>query len=199
MEENKLDRRTARQTACAARAGRCVPERFSPRTPLAGDLQREFDGKDAPAVEACARRVKVAGRMLLKRGQGKVSFVQIQDMSGRVQLFIQADAIGETYEAFKSWDVGDIVGAEGLLMRTKTGELSVKVQKLQLLTKSLRPLPDKWHGLADVEQRYRQRYVDLIVTPESRAVFALRAHLIRFIRDFFEGLHSGVLSKSKRR
>ena len=109
---------------------------------------------------------------MAKRVMGKASFVQIQDMSGRIQLFLQQTALGDAYEAFKGWDVGDIVGAEGTLMRTKTGELSVKADALRLLTKSLRPLPDKWHGLADVEQRYRQRYVDLIVTPESRSVFA---------------------------
>ncbi len=106
---------------------------------------------------------------------GKASFVQIQDESGRIQLFLQANALGETYDAFKGWDVGDIVGAEGALTRTRTGELSVKADALRLLTKSLRPLPDKWHGLSDVEQRYRQRYVDLIVTPEAREVFVKRS------------------------
>jgi lysyl-tRNA synthetase class 2 len=130
--------------------------------------------------------VRVAGRLLAKRVMGKASFVQIQDMSGRIQLFLQESALGESYEAFKSWDVGDIVAAEGLLMRTRTGELSVKAQSLRLLTKSLRPLPDKWHGLADVEQRYRQRYVDLIITPEARRVFALRSAVVRFIRQWLE-------------
>ncbi|MES1153649.1 MAG: OB-fold nucleic acid binding domain-containing protein, partial [Rhodanobacter sp.] len=137
---------------------------------FAGDLQAEFADKDvhtAEAVEAAVRRVKMAGRIVLKRVQGKVSFVQLQDFSGRVQLFIHQGTVGEIYEAFKGWDVGDIVGAEGVLMRTKTGELSVRVDHLRLLTKSLRPLPDKFHGLADVEQRYRQRYVDLIVTEEA--------------------------------
>ena len=166
--------------------GVAFPNDFHPDA-FAGDLQHEFDGQDSAAIETIARRVKVAGRMLLKRGQGKVSFVQIQDMSGRIQLFVQANAVGDTYEAFKAWDVGDIVGAEGALMRTKTGELSVKVENLRLLTKSLRPLPDKWHGLADVEVRYRQRYVDLIVTPEARRVFLLRSRMIRCIRDYLEG------------
>jgi lysyl-tRNA synthetase, class II len=124
---------------------------------------------------------------VLKRVQGKVSFVQVQDFTGRIQLFIHQGTVGEaTYEAFKSWDVGDIVGAEGLLMRTKTGELSVKVQTLRLLTKSLRPLPDKWHGLADVEQRYRQRYVDLIVTEEARRTFMLRSKVIGYMRKWLE-------------
>ena len=117
---------------------------------------------------------------------GKASFAQLQDHTGRIQLFLQKDALGDTYDAFKGWDVGDIVGAEGILMRTKTGELSVKVDALRLLTKSLRPLPDKWHGLADVEQRYRQRYVDLIVTPEARDAFRKRSAIIGFIRQWLE-------------
>ncbi|MCE7950830.1 MAG: lysine--tRNA ligase [Xanthomonadales bacterium PRO7] len=190
QEENKPDANRLvaerREKLRALRAhGIAFPNDFHPDA-FAGDLQHEFDGKDAAAIEAAARRVKVAGRMLLKRGQGKVSFVQIQDMTGRIQLFVQANAIGDAYEAFKGWDVGDIVGAEGPLMRTKTGELSVKVESLRLLTKSLRPLPDKWHGLADVEQRYRQRYVDLIVTPEARRAFELRSRAIGFIRQWME-------------
>ena len=157
---------------------------------FAGDLQAEFEDKDvhtAESIEAIARRVKVAGRIMLKRDQGKVAFVPVQDFTGRIQLFIHQGTVGEeTYKAFKTWDVGDIVGAEGVLMRTKTGELSVKVDKLRLLTKSLRPLPDKFHGLADVEQRYRQRYVDLIVTEEARRTFALRSRIIGYMRQWLE-------------
>jgi len=156
---------------------------------FAGDLQAEFADRDvhtAEAVEAAARRVKMAGRIVLKRVQGKVSFVQLQDFSGRIQLFIHQGTVGEAYEAFKGWDVGDIVGAEGVLMRTKTGELSVRVDNLRLLTKSLRPLPDKFHGLADVEQRYRQRYVDLIVTEEARRTFMLRSKIIGYMRQWLE-------------
>jgi lysyl-tRNA synthetase class 2 len=185
QDENKLIAERRDKLRALRTQGIAFPNDFQPDA-FAGDLQREFDCKDAAAVEVAARRVKVAGRMLLKRGQGKVSFVQIQDMTGRIQLFVQSNAVGETYEAFKSWDVGDIVGVEGPLMRTKTGELSVKVEQLRLLTKSLRPLPDKWHGLADVEQRYRQRYVDLIVTPEARRTFELRSRVIRFIRQWLE-------------
>ena len=154
LDENKLIAERREKLRALREQGIAFPNDFHPDA-FAGDLQQEFEGKDSAAIEAIARRVKVAGRMLLKRGQGKVSFVQIQDMSGRIQLFVQANAVGDTYEAFKAWDVGDIVGAEGVLMRTKTGELSVKVENLRLLTKSLRPLPDKWHGLADVEVRYR--------------------------------------------
>ena len=178
MDENKLIAERREKLHALRAQGIAFPNDFRPDA-FAGDLQREFDGKDAAAIEAAQRRVSVAGRLMAKRVMGKASFVQIQDMTGRIQLFLQANALGETYDAFKAWDVGDIVGAEGVLMRTKTGELSVKVDKLRLLTKSLRPLPDKWHGLADVEQRYRQRYVDLIVTPEARRVFALRSRIIR--------------------
>jgi lysyl-tRNA synthetase class 2 len=156
---------------------------------FAGDLQAEFADKEvhtAEAVEAAARRVKVAGRIVLKRVQGKVSFVQLQDFSGRIQLFIHQGTVGETYDAFKGWDVGDIAGAEGVLMRTKTGELSIRVEQLRLLTKSLRPLPDKFHGLADVEQRYRRRYVDLIVTEQARRTFALRSKIIGYMRQWLE-------------
>ncbi|HEY8011934.1 MAG TPA: lysine--tRNA ligase [Rudaea sp.] len=185
QDENKLIAERREKLRALRAQGIAFPNDFVPDA-FAGDLQQEFEGKDAAEIEAVARRVKVAGRMMLKRGQGKVSFVQIQDMSGRIQLFVQANALGDTYEAFKSWDVGDIVGAEGPLMRTKTGELSVKVETLRLLTKSLRPLPDKWHGMADIEQRYRQRYVDLIVTPESRRVFELRSRIVRHIRNFLD-------------
>ncbi len=156
---------------------------------FAGDLQSEFADKDqftAESIQALGREVAVAGRMLLKRVQGKIGFVQLQDMTGRIQLFLSAAELGESFEAFKSWDIGDILGVRGLLMRTKTGELSVKATSLRLLTKSLRPLPDKFHGLEDVEQRYRQRYVDLIVNPESRAVFQLRSRVVSQLRAFLD-------------
>ncbi|MFC4820459.1 lysine--tRNA ligase [Dokdonella ginsengisoli] len=185
VDENRLIAERREKLRALRAQGIAFPNDFAPDA-FAGDLQAEFDGRTAEEVEAVARTVKVAGRMLLKRGQGKVSFVQIQDMTGRIQLFVQANVVGEVYEAFKSWDIGDIVGAEGPLMRTKTGELSVKVEKLRLLTKSLRPLPDKWHGMADIEQRYRRRYVDLIVTPESRRVFELRSKIVRHLRNFLD-------------
>ena len=159
------------------------------RDAYAGDLQAEFEDTErwtAEALEGEGREVALAGRILLKRVMGKASFVQVQDESGRIQLFLQANALGEAYDAFKGWDVGDIVGATGVLTRTRTGELSVKVAQLRLLTKSLRPLPDKWHGLSDVEQRYRQRYVDLIVSPEARDVFVKRSRLIRAMRAWLD-------------
>jgi len=184
-DENRLIAERREKLNALRAHGIAFPNDFHPDA-FAGDLQGEFEGNDAAVIEAMARRVAVGGRLLAKRVMGKASFAQIQDMTGRIQLFLQSSTLGDTYEAFKSWDVGDIVGAQGVLMRTKTGELSVKVDKLRLLTKSLRPLPDKWHGLADVEQRYRQRYVDLIISPESRRVFALRWATIRFMRQWLE-------------
>ena len=160
------------------------------RSDYAGDLQDEYADADAwtgEALEASGRSVAIAGRLLAKRVMGKAAFATVQDMSGRIQLFLQSNALGDTYEAFKGWDVGDIVAAQGTLMRTRTGELSVKVAALRLLVKSLRPLPDKFHGLADVEQRYRQRYVDLIVTPEAREVFIARSRIVSAIRSWLDG------------
>jgi len=186
QDENKLIAERREKLRALRAQGIAFPNDFAPDA-FAGDLVTEFDGKTAEEVEAAARRVKVSGRMMSKRDTGKLAFVHIQDMTGRIQLFVQINTVGEeTYKPFKTWDIGDIVGAEGALMRTKTGELSVKVDKLRLLTKSLRPLPDKWHGMADVEQRYRQRYVDLIVTPESRRVFELRSRIVRHIRNLLD-------------
>ncbi len=159
------------------------------RTHYARDLQDDYEDADrwsSEALEATGHRIRVAGRLMAKRVMGKAAFAQIQDMTGGLQLFLQSNTLGDTYDAFKGWDVGDIVGAEGSLMRTKTGELSIKVAALRLLTKSLRPLPDKWHGLSDVEQRYRQRYVDLIVNPESREVFLTRSRIVSAIRGWLD-------------
>jgi len=133
-------------------------------------------------------RVTVAGRMMFKRVMGKASFAKLKDRSGLIQVFLQKESLGETYEEFKGWDVGDILGAEGMLFKTRTGELSIRVEKLRLLVKSLRPLPDKWHGLADVEQRYRQRYVDLIISDDSRQVFRTRTRIVQFLRSFLDAL-----------
>ena len=159
------------------------------RKHYARDLQDEYEDADrwtSETLDATGRRISVAGRLMAKRVMGKAAFAQIQDMTGGLQLFLQSNTLGDTYDAFKGWDVGDIVVAEGSLMRTKTGELSIKVDKLRLLTKSLRPLPDKWHGLSDVEQRYRQRYVDLIVNPESREVFLKRSRIVSAIRGWLD-------------
>jgi lysyl-tRNA synthetase class 2 len=185
LDENKLITERREKLRALRGQGVAFPNDFRPDA-CAGDLQLETDGVEAEVLATQARRVKIAGRLLGKRVMGKASFARVQDRTGSIQLFLQKDALGETYDAFKGWDVGDIVAAEGTLMRTKTGELSVKVDALRLLTKSLRPLPDKWHGLADVEQRYRQRYVDLIVTPEARDAFQKRSRIIGFIRQWLE-------------
>jgi lysyl-tRNA synthetase class 2 len=134
-------------------------------------------------VEA-EQKVTVAGRMMSKRRHGKLGFADLADESGQLQLFVRKDVVGEEqYEAFKLLEVGDFAGATGKVMRTKAGELSIEVRSLDLLAKSLRPLPEKWHGLQDTELRYRQRYVDLVMNPEVREVFRKRARIIQIVRD----------------
>jgi len=188
VDENSLiAERRAKLTALRGQ-GIAYPNDFR-REDFAGKLQADYvdaEAWTAEALEGNGRNVKLAGRLMAKRVMGKASFAQIQDESGRIQLFLQSTALGDVYAAFKGWDVGDIIAVEGGLTRTKTGELSVKATSIRLLTKSLRPLPDKWHGLADVEQRYRQRYVDLIVTPESREVFIKRSKIIRAMRAWLD-------------
>lgn len=187
-DEHQLIKERRAKLAQLRAAGTAFPNQFR-RNALAGDLHGYFDGKDAAALEADPVPVAVAGRVMAKRIMGKASFVQLQDATGSIQLFLQAATLGDdVYEAFKSWDVGDIIGAEGVVMRTRTGELSVKAGRIELLTKALRPLPDKWHGLADQETRFRQRYVDLIVNDEAREVFKSRTAIVRYIRQFMDAL-----------
>ena len=165
--------------------GNAFPNDFR-RTHLAADLHRDYGAKANEELEPAATKVMVAGRVMLKRVMGKASFATLQDMSGRIQLYVTNDTTGEAiHAAFKHWDLGDILGAEGTLFKTRTGELSVKVIGLRLLSKSLRPLPEKFHGLADQEQKYRQRYLDLITNPESQRVFKARSGIIQSIREFF--------------
>jgi len=165
------------------------PNNFKP-SHKAAQLHLEHSAATNESLEATPVNVSIAGRMMLKRVMGKASFATIQDGSlgevgGRIQLYVTRDAVGEElYAAFKHWDLGDIVGAEGLLMKTKTGELSVKVTSLRLLTKSLRPLPDKFHGMADQEQKYRQRYVDLITDEQARKRFVARSKAVSGLREF---------------
>jgi lysyl-tRNA synthetase, class II len=156
------------------------------RNALAGDLLTAYGEKSGEALDAAQVRVSVAGRMRAKRVMGKASFAKLEDSSGAIQVFLQQSALGEAYDDFKSWDVGDIIGAEGVLFRTKTNELSVRAERIVLLTKSLRPLPDKWHGIADTEMRYRRRYVDLIMNEESRRVFETRSAIVRYLRAFLD-------------
>ena len=174
-----------RQKLQAIRAkGVAFPNDFRPQH-LAASLHEAYDGLENEQLEQQHVSVVVAGRMMLKRVMGKASFVTIQDRSGRIQLFISKDNLGEeVYEDFKHWDMGDILGAEGVVFKTKTGELSIKVSQLRLLTKSLRPLPEKFHGLADQEMKYRQRYVDLMVSEETRNTFLARGKIISAIRQF---------------
>ncbi|MEO7243095.1 MAG: lysine--tRNA ligase [Variovorax sp.] len=160
------------------------PNDFKP-THRAAPLTAQHGGETAEALDAAAIDVRVAGRMMLKRVMGKASFATLQDTSGRIQLYVQQAAIGEeAYAQFKHWDLGDIVGAEGHVFKTRTGELSIKVSRLRMLTKSLRPLPDKFHGMADQEQKYRQRYVDLITDDAARERFVTRSRAVAALRNF---------------
>jgi lysyl-tRNA synthetase class 2 len=183
-DENQLiTERREKLAAIRAKTPVPFPNDFKPKhraLPLSqryGDLVNE-------ELEPQAVAVSVAGRLMLKRVMGKASFGTLQDATGRIQLFVTKDAVGEdAYADFKHLDMGDIVGAEGTLFRTKTGELSVRVSNLRLLTKSLRPLPDKFHGMADQEQKYRQRYVDLITDEAARARFVARSKAVSSIRS----------------
>ena len=178
QDENQIIAERRQKLGALRERGHAYPNDFR-RDALAADLHAAHGALDNATLEPQGVRVAVAGRMMLKRVMGKACFATLQDMSGRIQLYVTLDGVGAaTLDAFKHWDLGDIVGATGTLFRTKTGELSVRVSNLRLLTKSLRPLPDKFHGLADVEQRYRQRYVDLIVTEEARRTFVLRSRII---------------------
>lgn len=184
VDENKLIAERREKLRALREAGIAYPNDFRP-THHAGELQTQYAETDKDALEATALDVAIAGRMMLKRVMGKASFATVRDGSGQIQFFVTPADVGEqTYEAFKKWDLGDIVAAKGVLFRTNKGELSVRCTELRLLSKALRPLPDKVHGLADQETRYRQRYVDLIVTPEARNTFVARTKAISSIRKF---------------
>lgn len=158
------------------------------RTHLAQELLDSYDQFTKEELEEKTDQVTIAGRMMTKRGKGKAGFAHIQDLSGQIQLYIRKDAVGEeAYELFQSTDLGDIVGITGVMFKTKVGELSVKAAEFQLLTKSLRPLPEKYHGLKDIEQRYRQRYLDLITNLDSRETFVLRSKIIQSMRRYLDG------------
>ena len=166
--------------------GNAFPNDFR-RDVMAGELHAEYNEKTNEELEATPVRVKVAGRMMSQRVMGKASFANLRDMSGTIQLFVTRDVLAEGFynEQFKKWDIGDIIAAEGVLFKTKTGELSVKVDDIRLLTKSLRPLPEKWHGLSDQETKYRQRYVDLIMNETTRDTFRVRSQVVDYMRRFF--------------
>lgn len=169
--------------------GNAYPNDFA-RHDLAKDLHNAYEQLDHDALESKSVSVTVAGRMMTRRLMGKASFLNLQDVSGQIQVYLKSSDLPEgVYEAFKSWDLGDILGVEGTLFKTKTGELSVKAKSVRLLTKALRPLPDKYHGLTDQEARYRQRYLDLLVNEKSRQTFILRSKIVQCIREFFTQHH----------
>ena len=172
-------------------AGWNYPNHFR-RDALAASLLADHGGKEQAELDHKNVRVKIAGRMMTRRVMGKAAFAHLQDMSGRMQIYVRRDDVPEgQYDAFKHWDLGDILGAEGRLFKTKTGELSVHIDHVELLAKSLRPLPEKYHGLTDHELRYRQRYLDLITNEETRRTFALRTAAIDFMRAYLK--HEGFL------
>ena len=189
QDENKLiaerrEKLKALRESSKANGGVAFPNDFKPEHRAAA-LIAEHSDKDAEALDAAAVAVSVAGRMMLKRVMGKASFATVQDATGRIQAYVTRDAVGEeVYADFKKWDLGDIISVEGQLMKTKTGELSIKATKIRLLTKSLRPMPDKFHGMADLEQKVRQRYVDLMTDEEARKRFVARSKAVAGIRDF---------------
>ena len=189
QDENKLiaerrEKLKALREAQRQGKGVAVPNDFKPADRAAA-LTAAHEATETEALEAQAVAVSVGGRMMLKRVMGKASFATIQDATGRIQLYVTRDAVGEdVYADFKKWDLGDIIGAEGTLMKTKTGELSIKVTKIRMLTKSLRPMPDKFHGMADLEQKVRQRYVDLMTDEDARKRFVARSKAVAGIREF---------------
>lgn len=184
QDENRYIAQRRDKLAQLRAAGQAYPNQFE-REHLAADLAAEFAELTREELESKSIEVSLAGRMMFKRVMGKASFAQLRDMSGTMQIFVQRDAIGEAaYEAFKHSDIGDIYGVGGVLFQTKTGELTIKVKSIELLTKSLRPLPEKYRGLTDQELKYRRRYVDLIMNDDSRRVFAIRSQSINFIRQY---------------
>ena len=156
-------------------------------THVADDVHKAHADDDKDALESIDSSYVIAGRIMAQRDFGKAAFIQLQDRSGRLQVYVAKQQVGdEVYDAFRKFDVGDIVGVEGTPFRTKTDELSLRASSIRILTKSLQPLPEKWHGLTDVETRYRQRYVDLIVNPDVREVFRKRTEIIRLIREYMQ-------------
>ena len=185
QDANQIIEERRTKLAALREAGIAFPNDFR-RNNLASDLHKEHGNQSNDILEKDPVSVEVAGRMILKRVMGKASFATIQDMSGHIQLYITNDITGESvHAAFKHFDLGDILGAHGILFITKSGELTVRVKGLHLLTKSLRPLPEKFHGLTDQEQKYRQRYLDLISNEDTRRVFLTRSKIIQSVRDFF--------------
>ena len=186
QDENKLIAERRKKLDALREGGIPYPNDFH-RNALADELHHMYGGHENETLEKENVEVSVAGRMMVKRVMGKASFIKLQDRSGQIQIRVERDRLAEgVYADFKKWDVGDIVGATGVLFKTNTGELTVRADEIRLLTKSLRPLPDKFHGLADQETRYRQRYVDLIMNEASRDVFLKRSAIVQYIRAFLD-------------
>ena len=184
QDENQIIAERRAKLGELRKAGNAFPNDFD-RAHFAGDLHFAHDAKSKEDLEAAPITARIAGRMLLKRVMGKASFATLQDMSGRMQIYVSNDMVGEDVHAsFKHWDIGDILGVEGTLMKTRTGELTIQAKSLRLLAKALRPLPEKFHGLTDQEAKYRQRYVDLITSEEARRVFQARSRIVQEIRSF---------------
>lgn len=184
IDENKLIAERKGKLKALREQGQAFPNDFRRNAECAGILA-EYAEHTGEQLESDRQYFSVAGRLMARRVMGKASFASIQDVSGRMQLYVTRDAIGEeVYAAFKHWDIGDIVAAVGYVFRTRTGELSLHVEKLRLLTKSLRPLPDKFHGIADQELKYRQRYVDLIMSEDTRRAFRIRSQVVDGIRRY---------------
>jgi lysyl-tRNA synthetase class 2 len=187
LDENHVIAERRTKLSGLREQGIAFPNDYVPRD-RADALITRAEGLDREALAAATIGVSLAGRMVLKRVQGKASFATLQDATGRLQIWINDEGVGaDSHEAFKHWDLGDIIAAEGVLFRTMKGELSVRVSALRLLVKALRPLPDKFHGLADQEQRYRQRYVDLIANDDARRTFIARSRAVSAIRQFMSG------------
>lgn len=184
---NENDLLAQRRTALSSlrKSGQAYPNDFR-RDSFAADLLKTHESKSKEELEGEHIRVSIAGRMMTRRIMGKASFAHLQDMSGKIQIYVRRDDLPEGVynEGFKKWDIGDIVGVSGVVMKTNKGELSVHADSVRLLTKSLRPLPEKFHGLTDQETRYRQRYLDLITNEDSRRVFDVRTRVIDFIRNY---------------
>lgn len=186
VDENKIIAERRAKLAALREIGHSYPNTFR-RTDSSAALHASYNELSKEEMENMEPvRVKVAGRMMLRRIMGKASFATLQDHEGRIQIYVTRDELPEGFynDQFKKWDLGDIVGAEGWLFKTNTGELSVHVEHIELITKSVRPLPDKFHGLQDQEVKYRQRYIDLIVNEESRKTFLLRSKIVQHVRNF---------------
>ena len=188
VDENSIIQERRNKLAELRKVGVAFPNNFKPEHD-SSQLHAEYDGFDKPTLEEKNIEVVVAGRMMLKRVMGKASFATIQDRTGRIQLYVARDLINnehnpELYSSFKKWDMGDIIGAKGKLFKTNTDELTIEVTEICLLTKSLRPMPEKFHGLQDQEMKYRQRYVDLMVNQETKDTFLTRSKAIQSIREF---------------